>query len=61
MMQRLVHSDQGPEPGMLILLRHAEVGGDVALGPVHRDVDGKIDQSDKPEPRSDDEDERDCN
>jgi hypothetical protein len=60
-MQRLVHPDQRPEPGMLMLLRHAKSRCTKSLGAVDRDVNGKIDQGDKPEPWRDDQDQRHCN
>jgi hypothetical protein len=59
MMQRLIHADQGPEP--LMFLRHPEMRCGKPLGTIDRDVNGKIDQGDKPETRRHDEDQRHCN
>src|SRR3981081_639075 len=56
MMQRLVDSDQPPEPGMPRM--DVEGGYAKALGAVDRDVNRKIDQPDEPETRRDDKDQR---
>src|ERR1700737_2328407 len=51
MVQRLIDSDQRPEPWVLVLLRHAKRRGAKPLGAVDRDVDRKIDQAQEQEPR----------
>jgi hypothetical protein len=61
MVQGLVHPDQRPEPGMLLLLRYTKPRCTNSLCAVDRDVNGKIDQGDKPESRRDDQDQRHCN
>ena len=55
-MKCLVHADQGPEPGMMIFLSHAQMRGDETLASVDREVDEEIDYSDEPESRRDDQD-----
>src|SRR5258706_10633173 len=61
MMQRLVDPDQRPEPWVLLFLCHAERRGAKSLGTVDRDMDDEVDQGDEPEPRRDDQDQRQCN
>src|SRR3984957_5468352 len=56
MVQRLIDTDQGPEPRMFQV--HAERRGAKSLGAVDRDVKGKIDKCHEPEPRRDYEDHR---
>ena len=60
-MQRLVYPDQRPEPWMMILLRHAKPRCAKSLGAVDRNVNGEIDQSDKPEFWRDNQDQGHCN
>src|SRR5579883_3373112 len=58
MMERLVHADQRPEPGMMVFLRHAQMGGDEALASVDGKMDDEVDHGDEPEPRRNDQDQR---
>src|SRR5206468_11574960 len=58
MVQRLIEPDQGPEPGVLVLLRNAEPRGAKSLAAVDGDVNREVDQGDKPESRRHEQDQR---
>ena len=56
--QRLIDADQRPEPRMLVLQRHSAPRSDNPLKAIDGDVNGEIDEGDEPEPRRDDQDQR---
>src|SRR6267154_5284052 len=59
MMQRLIDTDQRPEPGMFLI--DAEGRGAQPLGAIDGDVNEKVDEGDEPEFRRDDQDQEQCN
>src|SRR5579872_7482587 len=54
--QGLIDADQGPEPGMMVFLRHPEMRRDAALAEIDRYVNDEIDHGHEPEARCDGED-----